>query len=474
MSSLAKGSLLIALGTLYKILLTIIIDKYLAIQLSVEDFGQFKLGITIVLLLSTFGTLGFNTSIVRTLAIHHSMYKRKILVTLSIAVTGIFCLLIILLGFLNRSVFGIEAPFLLATLFFGINTLYSSIYSGLEKPSLKTGINDLFGFTIYLFFLCLYFTYFKNSVTIAYTYLAYVIAVFLFNLVKTKKYFIFLNKQQMRSDLVKEYVSYTAPLFGVSILLILSANIDKVVLNYFVSEENLGVYYSVFNISNLLPLILTILVFMYLPRISKLMSQDKMSKAKLLSSYSSKWTMIMASVFFGAIYFYGEEIIALLYTEEFTSGVFVLQVLAFGQWINVSLGFTGQNLLAIGDSKSQLKIRLFSFIIGTVLLYFGAKLYGNMGASVSILVALLCSNILQILVLKIKHGFVGYRLQNLIALIFIISIGLFLSYLHNISVFKELHFIVSLLIDIILFTSILLLFKVVGKRDLIALKIAEG
>lgn len=474
MSSLAKGSLLIAIGTLYKILLTILIDKYLATQLSVEDFGQFKLGITIVLLLSTFGTVGFNTSVVRTLAIHNSMYKRKIVITLSIMVTVIFCLLIVLLGLSNRSIFGLELPFLLATVFFGLNTLYSSIYSGLEKPSLKTGINDLFGFTVYLFFLWLYFTYFKSSASIAYTYLAYVIAVFLFNLSKTRKYYTLLNKEELRSDLVKEYASYTAPLFGVSMLLILSANIDKVVLNYFVSEENLGVYYSVFNISNLLPLILTILVFMYLPRISKLIAQDKMSKATLLSSYSSKWTMILASVFFGAIYFYGEEIITILYTEEFTSGVFALEVLAFGQWINVSLGFTGQNLLAIGDSKSQLYIRLFSFIIGTVLLYFGSKFYGNLGASVSILVALLCSNILQILVLKIKHGFVGYRPQNLITLTFIVLIGFFLSYLHNTPLFKELHFIVSLLIDIILFTSILLLFKVVGKRDLIALKIAEG
>jgi len=427
-----------------------------------------------VLLLSTFCTLGFNSSIIRSLAIQHSFDKRKILVSLSILLTILVSILVVILGLSNPSLFGIESPFLYATIFFSLNTLYSSIYSGLEKPNLKVGINDIFGFTIYLVFLWSYFEYYSNSHQIAYAYLAYVIAVFVINAIAIKKYYTRINSNSLKSELIKKYASYTKPLFGVSLLLILSANIDKVVLNYFVSEEQLGIYYSVFNISNLLPLILTILVFMYLPRMSKLIQENKKNRATLLSSYSSKWTMIMASVFFGAIFFYGEQIIGLLYAKEFTSGVLVLHILGFGQWINVSLGFTGQNLLAIGDSKSQLYIRLFSFLIGLTMLYFGSKLYGNMGAAVSILVALTVSNLLQILVLKRKHKFMGYKGQNLFAFIIIILIGIVLSYLHESTLFEQLHFIVSLIIDLIIFTSILFIIKVVGKKDLKVLKISEG
>ena len=474
MSSLAKGSLLIATGTLYKILLTILIDKYLATKLGVEDFGQFKYGITIVLLLSTFCTLGFNSSIIRSLAIQHSFDKRKILISLSLIITAIMTVLVALLGLTVPSLFGINSFFLYATVFFSLNTLYASIYSGMERPKLKVYVNDIFGFSAYLLFLWAYFQFFERSVQIAQVYLTYVMIVFVLNFLASKTYYKKIREVDLKSKLIKEYVSYTTPLFGVSVLIILSANLDKIVLNYFVSEEQLGIYYSVFNISNLLPLILTILVFMYLPRMSKFLQKGKKNKATLLSSYSSKWTMIMATIFFGAIFFYGKEIIELLYTNDFVSGIKVLQILAFGQWVNVSLGFTGQNLLALGDSKRQLYIRLFSFIIGLILLYFGAKYYGNFGASISILAALLCSNVLQIIVLKRVHNFVGYRKQNLFTLSIVVLIGLFLSYLHKSSFFENIHFVVSMSIDLVIFVSTLLMVRIIGKKDLKVLKIAEG
>ncbi|WP_171017248.1 oligosaccharide flippase family protein [Maribacter sp. ACAM166] len=474
MSSLAKGSLLIAAGTLYKILLTILIDKYLATHLGVEDFGKFKYGITIVLLLSTLCTLGFNSSIIRSLAIQHSFDKRKILISLSLVLTAIMTFLVVSLGLMAPSLFGVDSPFLYATVFFSLNTLYASIYSGMERPKLKVFINDIFGFSAYLLFIWVYFQFFDQSVHIAQIYLAYVVIVFVFNLLVTKSYYKKIKAIDLKRKLIKEYTSYTMPLFGVSVLIILSANLDKVVLNFFVSEEQLGIYYSVFNISNLLPLILTILVFMYLPRMSRFLQKGKKIKATLLSSYSSKWTMIMASVFFGAIFFYGKEIIGLLYTNDFVSGVKVLQILAFGQWINVSLGFTGQNLLALGDSKRQLYIRLFSFTIGLILLYFGAKYYGNLGASISILAALICSNLLQIVVLKKIHNFVGYRRQNFFTLGIVVLIGLFLSYLHKSTFFENLHFVVSMSIDLVIFVSVLFMVNVIGKKDLKVLKISEG
>ena len=59
MNSLVKGSLLIAFGTIYKIILSLLIDKFLALELGVENFGQYKYGVTLVLLLSTICTLGF-------------------------------------------------------------------------------------------------------------------------------------------------------------------------------------------------------------------------------------------------------------------------------------------------------------------------------------------------------------------------------------------------------------------------------
>tara|TARA_B110000902_G_scaffold266575_1_gene354878 strand:- start:6686 stop:7456 length:771 start_codon:yes stop_codon:yes gene_type:complete len=253
----------------------------------------------------------------------------------------------------------------------------------------------------------------------------------------------------------------------------LSGNLDKVILNFFVTEKQLGIYYAVFNISNLLPLILSILVFLYLPRMSNFLKDKKLNKATLLSSYFSKWTMIAASIILGIIFFYTEDILKLLYTDEFVEGISVLKILSLGQWVNVSLGFTGQNLLALGDSKSQLYIRITSFILGATLLYFGARYYGSFGAATSILIALVCSNVLQIVVLKTKHNFVGYRKQNLYTLLVIVFGGVILSQLHKVSWVKDFSIFVLMIIDFSIFVLLLILTKVINQKDIRVLKLTD-
>nr|WP_255535140.1 polysaccharide biosynthesis C-terminal domain-containing protein [Cellulophaga sp. E16_2] len=164
----------------------------------------------------------------------------------------------------------------------------------------------------------------------------------------------------------------------------------------------------------------------------------------------------------------------LLYSKQFEKGALVLQILALGQWINVSLGFTGQNLLALGDSKSQLYIRTVTFIIGAILLVFGVKYYGNIGASISILISLLCSNVLQIIILKTKHNFVGYRKQNMFTVIIVIVTGILLSYIHKISYFENINFMIMIFIDTFIFILLLVITKNLDKKDLRILKITDG
>lgn len=473
MSSLLRGSILIAIGTVYKIVLSLLIDKFLALELGVEEYGQYKYGITICLLLSSLCTLGFGSSIVRMLAINKETATKKKTISITLVLVFIVSILIVSVFLVSYSIFSIPLPFVLASLFFSLNTIFNGIYSGLEKPGLKVYINDVLGFTFYFIFLWTYFNYGNNYINIAYIYLAYVSLVFIINLFATRKYYVKFKKSEFLSPENKEYYNYTWPLFGVSILIMLSTHLDKLILNFFVSETQLSLYYAVFNISNLLPLILIIFLFLYLPRISKFFNNGKMEAAKLINSYSSKWTMLIASAFLLIIMFHSKSLLSLLYTKEFTEGYLVLKVLAVGQWINVSLGFTGQNLIALGDSKSQLYIRIISFVIGSILLYFGVLYYGNLGAAISILLGLVLSNIMQIYVLKSKHNFFGYRLQNIYSLFVVIIIGVLINFLHNINGFKELNIFVAISIDLIVFLALIIVSKVLDKRDIKILKIID-
>lgn len=471
MSSLVKGSLLIVLGTIYRIIASLLIDKHLAINLGVENYGEYKYGITIVLILSTICGLGFVSSVVRTIAIQKGDYFKKKIITISLFLVLIFSLIVIFVAASGLLKVNIDKYFLLASLFYALNTLYVGIYSGMEWPKFKVFINDFLGFTFYLLFLWVYFLLSVDNEHVALVYLGYTFFVFILNAVSSRHLYVKLKKEDLKSKEIKSFFKYSLPIFLISILIILNSHIDKLILNYFVSENDLGIYFAVFNISNLMPLILTILLFLYLPRVSKFIEEKKQNKVMLINSYSSKWTMLFASVVFGIIYFYSKNVLLLLYSEEFIQGEFVLKILALGQWINVSLGFTGQNLLAYGDSKSQLYIRLLSFVFGSLLLFFGVKHFGNLGASIAILFTLLISNIVQITVLRIKHDFIGYKLQNIYAVIIVIIIGFILFFMHKLEFFQRIHFILLIIIDVIIFIVLLIFTKVLNKKDVKILKI---
>jgi len=470
-SSLVKGSLLIVIGTIYRIIASLLIDKYLAINLGVESYGKYKYGITIVLILSTICSLGFVSSIVRTVAIQKGDYLKKKIITISLFLVLIFSIIVIFVITSGLLKINIDKYFQLASLFYALNTLYVGIYSGMEKPKYKVFINDFLGFTLYLLFLFAYFSLNINNEHIALVYLAYTFFVFIVNVLSSRNLYVKLKKEDIKIQEVKSFFKYSFPLFWVSVLIILNNHVDKLILNYFVSEKDLGIYFAVFNISNLLPLILTILLFLYLPKVSKFIEEGKFKKVILINSYSSKWTMIIASVFFGIILYHSKSLLMLLYSVEFVQGDFILKVLAFGQWINVSLGFTGQNLLAYGDSKSQLYIRLASFILSSLLLFFGVKYLGNLGAAIAILFVLLFSNIAQIAVLRIKHNFIGYKSQNIYAVIIVIIIGFMLFFMHKLEIFQRINFIVLIIIDIVIFISLLIFTKVLNKKDVKILKV---
>ncbi len=471
MNNIIKGSFLITLGTLYKIIFSLIIDKYLALELGVEKFGEYKFGITIVVILSTFSTLGLSSSIVRFIAIQQLQFQRKVLISFSLGIVLLMSLLVTVIALAFNPIFNLDTPFLLATILFSLNLIYNAVFSALQKPGLKAWINDIFGYTFYLGFLWMYFQLDNSNNYISYVYLGFVGVTFLINSISVRKFYVKLSKESLSKIELKKYFDYSTPLYGVSILIVLSTHLDKLILNHFVSDEQLGLYYAVFNISNLLPLILTILIFFYLPKASRFIEDGKLEKTMIVNSFLSKWMMILATMLFGIIIYYSQELLLLLYSSSFKEAHFVLKVLAFAQWINVSLGFTGQNLLALGDSKRQFYIRLISFVLGSLLLYVGVVFLDNLGAAISILITLIFSNIFQIVVLRFKHNFKSYRLQNWYTICTIFLTGIIIHFMHKLSYFGTIHFLISALIDLMIFLLVLIVTKTLNKKDLRMLRI---
>jgi O-antigen/teichoic acid export membrane protein len=464
MSKFLKGTVIVSIGVIGKVIFLLIIDKLLAVNLGLEEFGAYKLAITYITGLAAFFTLGFPSSLVRILAIENNEKSSLQIVTLSILVVAICCLLIASF-FVLLDLQTFHVGFIFSFVFFSINTVFIAVQSGLGKPSAKVIINDIGGNAIYILYLLLYF-YNDYQFVISWVYFFYVFSAFVLNVFSLKLSFYGIT---LFKNFYLKYGDYIVPIYITSILTMLSTQLDKVVLSEYVSNEELSIYYAAFSISNSINLVLVVMQFMYLPKLSSLIESRKGKFAQIFSSFSAKWGSILASIPFGIAVIHTDQLIKILYSNEFLGGSTVLLILCCAQWFNVSLGFTGQNLIAIGDSTRQMKIRVITLIAGVVFLIIGTVYYGVVGAASAIALGMLLSNFLQVFALYKYHNFLGYKTQNLRTILSIFLCGTCLFLFHKYFLIEQ--FIANLVIDLIFFIIFLLVFRLVGERDFKILRI---
>jgi O-antigen/teichoic acid export membrane protein len=466
MSKFLSGTIIVSIGVIGKVIFLLIIDKLLAVNLGLEEFGAFKLAITYITGLAAFFTLGFPSSLVRILAIESDKKSSSQIFTLSMLAVAISCLLIA--SFLVLfDLFAFHVGFIFSFVFFSMNTVFIGVQSGLGKPSAKVVINDIAGNVIFILYLLLYFNNDYHFV-VSWVYFFYVFSAFVLNVFSLKSSFSGITLISFKYFFLK-YANYIVPIYITSILTMLSTQLDKVVLSGYVSNEELSIYYAAFTISNSINLVLVVMQFMYLPKLSLLMESRKGKFAQIFSSFSAKWGSILASIPFGIALIHTDQLIKILYSNEFLGGSTVLLILCCAQWFNVSIGFTGQNLIAIGDSKRQMKIRVMSLFAGVIFLIIGTIYYGIVGAACAIALGMLLSNSLQVFALYKYHNFFGYKIQNLKTILSIFLFGTCLFLFHKYFLIER--FIANLVIDLLSFIVFLLVFRLVGKRDFKMLKI---
>jgi len=180
--------------------------------------------------------------------------------------------------------------------------------------------------------------------------------------------------------------------------------------------------------------------------------------------------MLFSFIPFWALFNFPKDVILLFYSEEYIKGVEILSILALAQYVNLSAGFTGQNLIALGDTKGQLAIRIVGFAVTIVVMILFGKYYEEVGIAFAVVISIILTNTLQVFRIKMKYKIQIYKKTNFIGLIFVLGMIVFLK-ITNI-LLDDFDSIVLFIINIILF-GLSLLFFLRNKQDRKAFKIIQ-
>ena len=257
-----------------------------------------------------------------------------------------------------------------------------------------------------------------------------------------------IGKVSAGNPMTKELLFFSVPLLAVSMLMMVMSWTDTLMLGYFKTPDVVGLYNAALPLANLLLIFSTSMSFIYIPIITQLYAKHLIDDVKRNYIILTKWTLLLTSPIFFVFFLFPDVVLDLLFGSRYIGASVALQFLALGFFLNISLGFTYNLLIVIGENKFPMFAYVISAIINVILNIILIPPMGIVGASIASVVSVIISktlnsiklytcfkvhpfakNYLKIASLLAVFLFVFYILRNLVTMSLWIFIALVLLFL---------------------------------------------
>ena len=196
------------------------------------------------------------------------------------------------------------------------------------------------------------------------------------------------------------------PMFLSGSLFLLMSWVDILMLGYFNSQTDVGVYTITLKLAALCTLILFAANTILGPKISELYHNNQMQKLAKTVQNTAKYTFLLSLPIFGVILLFPDFLLA-LFGSEFNNKLATetLIILSVGQMTNVFFGAVIYILDMTGKQTISRNILLFTAFINIALNWYLIPIYGIQGAAIATAISILFWNIIGIMYVKKIYGF---------------------------------------------------------------------
>jgi len=430
---LAKSASIVLLATIFGRVLGFISEIIILRSLSPNLFGKLSLSYTIVASVATLALLGINEGVTRLYSAEDSTNKRA-----RIALAG---MMVVLLGgtvasvtlYMTRSTISsfMDESYLLHYLplflpylvFFPLSKVtYGTLQA--QKRTMAAVVSQQFGGRALAFTILVVLVVIGKEATGA---IIYWIS---FPLITVMLGIIFLGKNMKMETLKqslpkKETLSslwkFSWPLaLGNGVFLLLS-NFDVLMIGYFLSSQEVGVYRSVQPLKQIATFAMSSVAFLFLPLATEYFEEDKTEELDRLFTSTTKWILFVTlppMLLFGL---YPSVVISTLFGESYVAASPVLTILMFGLLFRTITGLNGSVVSAIDSSKIELVSAIPGLIVNFCLNIVLIPIWGISGAAIATIFGYLVYNGVEILFIQYYvqvHPFSGDILKFSIVMIF--------------------------------------------------------
>lgn len=401
-------------------------------MLGVSLYGEYSLGMSILDIAKIFAILGLNYGAIR--YISHYMGKKD-----PEAIKGALRFFILTVGglsFLIAIVFFFLAPTIASGVYgkpqitnvlkilafalppMSIVLLMSAVFKGFQQLKYSVYLSDIALPTMSVIFFSAAWLLGKSLETVMYL----VVFINFMGALLSAYFLVKIFPQLTDSSLAsqsnnKEIFLYSLPLFISVFLNIFLNRTDVLMLGYFGSMADVGVYSLSAKLAQVVFIVSASVFGIFAPVSSELFAREDRTRLKKMFVQATRFAAIVSAPIFGALILARSAVLA-IFGEGFGRGDEVLLILGMALLINSILGFAGQMLSMSGRSKLVLLNSLGGAGLNIVLNWIFIPRWGMAGAAWATMIATIAVNIArvsEVLYLEKLHAF-SYKLLNPILL----------------------------------------------------------
>lgn len=401
--TLFKSGGVILLGVVLQLFLSFLAKLLIARELTQADFGSIALGMTIATFGSTIVQLGFPQAIGRYLPRYESTENRRsVLVTafsfvVPLAV-GMTIVLVVISPFLAENVFdtpssvGVFQIFAFVMLMAVIERLTIGTVQGLKqsvpKVLLENVANPVSRFAAVGVVLVVGVT----PIRFAWAYFAGRFIPAVLGVVYLYKETPLFRLSPSVETRYREMLRFSLPLVVSSAIALVYADIDKLMLGYFRTSAEVGVYDVVYSIGNLLTTGLLAFNFVFMPIISEYHSNGRFDDLRRMYLVVAKWIAVITFPVFLLMALFPEVLISVTFGAKYSVGAMALRVVAIGFCIHALAGLNAETLVSFGKTRIILMANLAAATVNVLLNLVLIPRYGPLGAGAATAVTYLLLN----------------------------------------------------------------------------------
>jgi len=270
----------------------------------------------------------------------------------------------------------------------------------------------------------------------------------------------------------RELLLYSWPLMLASFSQMILSWTDTIMLGYFKTEFEVGIYNAAYPIAQLLTLFGISFAIIFLPVITEFYSRRDMENLKRVYRTTTKWIITLTFPFFLLVLLFGRWAIYFLFGPEYVSGYNALSILSVGFFLNSTFILSRKILNSIARTKIVMTVSYLSASANVILNYLLIPKFGIIGASAATSISLAFSSILSF---YMAHNLVEinpFSKKSMLA-IAISSVALLFIYILIKIIKIELNICLILLavvMYVIIYFILLVLFKFFDKEDKVIFK----